>query len=105
MVTVSRYPIFPRGWKSSLTVRPQPEPTRKWWNVDHPVQAMVYRGIVEENKHRPIRSMRRQARHLATRRLPLLSSGRQWTKYRKNLKRNHGVDYMLLDTYIVQEAK
>lgn len=104
---MTKYPIFPRGWKSSMTVRPQPEPNRKWWNVDHPAEVMVYRGIPDEKtgKRKPIRSLRRQARTVATKRLPLLASGRQWTKYRKNLKREHGVDYLSLQSYVVKEGE
>lgn len=48
-----------------------------------------------------IMSQRRQARKRAQAMLPRLKSGRQWTKYRKFLKRTQGVDFLKLPGYRV----
>lgn len=108
---MKRYPIIPRGWKSLLTVKPQPEPTRKWWNVDYPIMLLAYRIAEPPRSGRsgmkfqpPIVSQRRQARKLATERVPALRSGRQWKKYRKQLKKT-GLDFLSLPTYKVRGAK
>ncbi len=106
-----RHPIIARGWKSLISVKPQPEPTRKWWNVDYPISVMIYR-IAEPPRsgpsgmtfQPPIVSQRRQARKLATERVPALRSGRQWTKYRKQLKKT-GLDFLALPTYKLRGAQ
>jgi hypothetical protein len=62
----------------------------------------VYR-IHPESKTPYILSQRRQARRLAQRMMPRLRSGRQWTKYRKFLKRTQGLDFLALPSYVTKE--
>jgi hypothetical protein len=50
-----------------------------------------------------ILSRRRQSRKMAQKMMPRLKSGRQWTKYRKFLKRTQGLDYLALPSYMVKE--
>jgi hypothetical protein len=68
--------------------------------VSQPVLYRVYRPAKGSTC---ILSQRRQAKKRAQQMMPRLRSGRQWTKYRKFVRRTKGIDFLKLPTYRVKE--